>query len=73
VKVEADTQSALRGAQHAAVRMHPLSGPAINMVSVGQDAQADLTTADDFQNTYLRPLRVFNAVIGEIENVWTFL
>jgi hypothetical protein len=53
--------------------MHPLSGPAKTVASVGQDAQADLTAADDFQNTYLKPLRVFNAVIGEIENVWTFL
>ncbi|KIK38627.1 hypothetical protein CY34DRAFT_14919 [Suillus luteus UH-Slu-Lm8-n1] len=68
-EVEADTQSALRDAQQAAKRMHPLSGPAITAASVGQDAQADLDAADGFQDTYLKPLRIFDSVIGEIANV----
>jgi hypothetical protein len=72
-EVEADTQLALQDAQQAAKRMHPLSGPAITVVSVGQDAQADLDTADGFQDTYLKPLRIFDSVIGEITNVWTLL
>ncbi|KAG1846608.1 hypothetical protein DFJ58DRAFT_915374 [Suillus subalutaceus] len=42
VEVEADTQSALRDAHGAAKRIHPLSGP---VMSVGQDAQADLDAA----------------------------
>jgi hypothetical protein len=69
-EVEADTQSTLRDAQRAAKRMHPLSGPAITAASVGQNAQADLDAADGFQDTYLKPLRVFDAVIGGIANVW---
>ncbi|KIK32150.1 hypothetical protein CY34DRAFT_19251, partial [Suillus luteus UH-Slu-Lm8-n1] len=75
-EVEADPQSALRDAQPAlqdaqpaASRMHPLSGPAITVTSVGKDAQADLDAADGFQDTYLQPLRIFDAVIGEIANV----
>jgi hypothetical protein len=43
------------------------------MASVGQDAQADLDAADGFQDTYLKPLRIFDSVIGEIANVWTLL
>jgi hypothetical protein len=72
-KEEADTQLALRGAQQAAKRMHPLSEPAITVASAGQDAQADLNAADDFQDTYLKPLRIFDDVIGEIADVWTLL
>jgi hypothetical protein len=73
VEVEVDIPSELRDAQQAARRMHPLSGPAITVASVGQDAQVDLDTADNFQNTYLEPLRIFDAVIGKIADVWTFL
>ncbi|KIK32142.1 hypothetical protein CY34DRAFT_19261 [Suillus luteus UH-Slu-Lm8-n1] len=69
VEVEADPQSALRDAQQAASCMHPLKGPAITVTSVGKDAQADLDAADGFQDTYLKPLRIFDAVIGEIANV----
>ncbi|KAG1837691.1 hypothetical protein DFJ58DRAFT_846337 [Suillus subalutaceus] len=69
VEVEADTQLALQGAQEAAKRIHPLSGPAKRVVSVGQGAQADLHTAQGFQDTYLKPLKIFDTVIGEIANV----
>ncbi|KAG1785209.1 uncharacterized protein HD556DRAFT_1450960 [Suillus plorans] len=66
VEVEADTQLALWDAQQAARCMHPLSGPAITVASVGQDTQADLDAADGYQDAYLEPLRIFDAVIGEI-------
>ncbi|KAG1859617.1 hypothetical protein DFJ58DRAFT_286078 [Suillus subalutaceus] len=69
VEWEADTQSALRDAQQAVQRMHPLSGPAITVASIGQDAQADLDAADGFQDTYLEPLRIFDDVIGKIADV----
>ncbi|KAG2362669.1 hypothetical protein BDR07DRAFT_1376320 [Suillus spraguei] len=70
VEVEADTRSALRNAQEATKHMHSLSGPVITVASAGQHAQEDLDTADNFQDTYLQPLRIFNTVIGEIANVW---
>jgi hypothetical protein len=69
VEVEADTQSALRDAQEAAKCMHPPLRPAITVVSVDQDVQADLDAADDLQDTYLKPLRIFDNVIGKITNV----
>ncbi|KAG1856405.1 hypothetical protein DFJ58DRAFT_913712 [Suillus subalutaceus] len=69
MEVEADIQSALRDAQEAARHMYPLPGPAITVASVDQDAQADLDVADGFQDTYLKPLRIFDTVIGEIANV----
>lgn len=72
-RTEGGTQSALWDAQQATKRMHPLSGPAIAVASVGQDTQADLDAADGFRDTYLKPLGIFDAVIGEIANVWTLL
>ncbi|KAG2353727.1 hypothetical protein BDR07DRAFT_684513 [Suillus spraguei] len=65
VEMEDDTQSTLQDAQESAKRMHPLTGPAINY----QDAQADLNTVGMFQDTYLKPLRMFNEVIGKIVDV----
>jgi hypothetical protein len=73
VEVEADIQSELRDTRQAAQRMHPLSGPAMTAASVGQDAQGDLDTADGFQDTYLKPLRIFDDVIGKIADVWTLI
>ncbi|KAG2364435.1 hypothetical protein BDR07DRAFT_1375105 [Suillus spraguei] len=69
VEVEVHTQSALQDARHATKRMHPLSGSAITAVSVDKNAQADVNAADSFQDTYLKPLRIFDAVISEIANV----
>ncbi|KAG2112048.1 uncharacterized protein F5147DRAFT_771606 [Suillus discolor] len=68
-RTEGGTQLALWDAQQATKCMHPLSGPAIAVTSVGQDTQVDLDAADGFQDTYLKPLRIFDAVIGEIVNV----
>jgi hypothetical protein len=53
--------------------MHPLSGPAITVASAGQDAQENLEAAGNFQDTYLKPLRVFDDVIGRIADVRTLL
>jgi hypothetical protein len=72
-EVEADLQSVIRDTQQAAKRIHPLSGPAITVASAGQDAQAEFNAVDDFQDTYLKPLRIFDTVIGEIADVWTLL
>ncbi|KAG2141151.1 uncharacterized protein EDB93DRAFT_639803 [Suillus bovinus] len=69
VKPEPDIQSALRDAQDATKHMHSLPGPAITVASAGQNAQADLDTAGKFEDTYLKPLKIFDTVIGEIANV----
>ncbi|KAG1861063.1 hypothetical protein C8R48DRAFT_801715 [Suillus tomentosus] len=69
VKVEDDVQSVLRDAQGATEHMHSLSGHAITVASAGKDAQEDLDTAGEFGDTYLKPLKIFDAVIGEIANL----
>ncbi|KAG2340650.1 WD40 repeat-like protein [Suillus weaverae] len=69
VEVEAVTQSALQEAQEAAKRIHPLPGPVITVASAGQDAQTKLDVAYNFQDTYLKPLRIFDSVIGGIADV----
>ncbi|KAG2336413.1 hypothetical protein BDR05DRAFT_1005889 [Suillus weaverae] len=66
---EANIQSALQDAQEAAKRIHPLAGRAITVVSVAQDAPADLDAGYNFQNKYLKLLRIFDSVIGEIADV----
>ncbi|KAG2143439.1 uncharacterized protein EDB93DRAFT_1105281 [Suillus bovinus] len=69
IEVEAESQSALQHAQQSARQMHSLSGRVITVTSAAQDAQADLTAADGFQDTYLKPLKIFDDVIGKIANV----
>ncbi|KAG2338716.1 hypothetical protein BDR05DRAFT_1041822 [Suillus weaverae] len=69
VEEEANTQSALQDAQEAAKLIHPLSGPAITVASYAQDAPADLDAAYTFQDTCLKPLRIFDSVIGELANL----
>ncbi|KAG2104099.1 WD40-repeat-containing domain protein [Suillus discolor] len=66
---EADPKSALRDAQQGGDSMVPLSGPATTAASVGQGAQGDLDTAGNFQDTYLKPLRIFDDVIGQIADL----
>ncbi|KAG2102842.1 uncharacterized protein F5147DRAFT_654925 [Suillus discolor] len=67
--VEADTQSAVQDAQQSANCMHPLLGPAITAASVVKGAQEDLDDADSLQETYLKPLRIFDDVIGKIADL----
>ncbi|KAG2362066.1 hypothetical protein BDR07DRAFT_1074184 [Suillus spraguei] len=55
----------LEDAPESAKRMRPLSGPAMT----GQDADVDLDTADSLQDTYLKPLRIFDDVIGKLADV----
>ncbi|KAG2048459.1 hypothetical protein BDR06DRAFT_976024 [Suillus hirtellus] len=69
VKVKDDVQSVLWGAQDAMEHMHLLSGRA---ASPGKEAQEDLHTAGKFGDTHLKPLKIFDAVIGEIADVWAF-
>ncbi|KAG2357399.1 hypothetical protein BDR07DRAFT_372647 [Suillus spraguei] len=69
VEVEANTLSTLLETQEATKYMHPLFGPAISVDSALQGAQEDLNTVDSFQDTYLKPLRIFDDVIGKLADV----
>ncbi|KAG1807568.1 hypothetical protein EV424DRAFT_230934 [Suillus variegatus] len=61
-----DPQLALRDVNEAAKGMNLLSGPAASGISAAQNAPADACT---FEDTYLRPLKIFDAVIGKLANV----
>lgn len=69
VEAEANAQLALHGAQEADKHMHSLSGPGVAVGSVLQNAQGDLDALDNFEDTYLQPLKIFEAVIGAIADV----
>ncbi|KAG2366505.1 hypothetical protein BDR07DRAFT_1373616 [Suillus spraguei] len=68
VGVEA-VPSVLQDAQEVASHMHSLSEPATGIVSDVQGAQQGLDSLDNFQDTYLKPLKIFDTVIAEIANV----
>ncbi|KIK42083.1 hypothetical protein CY34DRAFT_12587 [Suillus luteus UH-Slu-Lm8-n1] len=68
VEVEANAQSSLHGAQEAEQRIHSLPEAGTTVASVLQGAQEDLDVLDNFEETYLKPLKIFDAVIGEISN-----
>jgi hypothetical protein len=69
VELEANTQLALQGAQEAEQRMRSLPEPETTVASVLQGAQEDLDVLGNFEETYLQPLKIFDAVIGEISDV----
>jgi hypothetical protein len=69
VKAEANTQLALQDAQEAEKHMHSLSEHETTVVSVLQSTQKDLDAIDNFEDTYLKPLQIFDVVIGEIADV----
>ncbi|KAG1843728.1 hypothetical protein C8R48DRAFT_765436 [Suillus tomentosus] len=62
-------KSALREANEAAKGMNSLSGRVTSGLSVAQNAPADLEDACKFGDTYLRPLRIFDSVIGKLADV----
>jgi hypothetical protein len=66
VEMDVNIQAALRDAQEAVTHMHPLSGPATTVMSADQDAQEDLDAAEDSQDAYIKPLRIFTDMIGRI-------
>jgi hypothetical protein len=61
----------LRGAREGAESMGLLRGPVTAGASAANNALGDLATADDFQTTYIQPLRIFGTVTGNLANVWT--
>ncbi|KAG1858945.1 hypothetical protein DFJ58DRAFT_913189, partial [Suillus subalutaceus] len=67
-----DTQSVdaeLRGARERMKNMRLLGGHATSVASAAKDGPKDLDAADNFQTTYLQPLRIFDTVIRDLANV----
>ncbi|KAG2362635.1 hypothetical protein BDR07DRAFT_1376376 [Suillus spraguei] len=64
----ADTKLAPQDAQEAAKHMHPLSRPAITVISGLKGVQEDLDAVDSFEDTYLKPLKIFNTVITKVHS-----
>ncbi|KAG1859352.1 hypothetical protein DFJ58DRAFT_288712 [Suillus subalutaceus] len=67
----ADLQPAIRDAEEAVKGINLLSGPVTSGVSAAQNAPADLEDAYNFEETYLRPLKIFDTVIGTLTDVRT--
>jgi hypothetical protein len=53
--------------------MRPLGEHATSAASVADNASADLAAADNFETTYLQPLKIINDVLEKISDVWTIL
>jgi hypothetical protein len=60
----------LRSASDGIYSMGLLGRPAASVTSTANNAPAGLTAADDFQTTYLQPLKIFDTAIEKIANVW---
>ncbi|KAG1853965.1 hypothetical protein F4604DRAFT_2043226 [Suillus subluteus] len=72
VKQGADPQSvdtALQDALDAADQMNALWGPARSVASAGQYPPETLDDMDNIETTCLQPLRIFDTVIGKVEEV----
>jgi hypothetical protein len=67
--IDAELQDAYDGTQS----MGLLGRHATSITSVANNAPAALAAADDFQTSYLQPLKIFDAAIEKIANVWAAL
>ncbi|KAG2118697.1 uncharacterized protein F5147DRAFT_832558 [Suillus discolor] len=63
--VDAELQRACDGTQN----MRSLGKHGTSMASAVDNAPADLTVADDFETTYLQPLKIIDAVLEKITDV----
>ncbi|KAG2029149.1 hypothetical protein BDR03DRAFT_1096314 [Suillus americanus] len=59
----------LRDAREGMESMRLLGKHSTAVASTAKDGPKDLDAADNFQTTYLQPLRVFDTVIGDLANV----
>ncbi|KAG2136356.1 uncharacterized protein EDB93DRAFT_1231725, partial [Suillus bovinus] len=64
-----DPKSALQHAKEAVKGMKSLSKPVRSVVSTTQNAPAGLEDAYNFQDTYLKPLKIFDSVIEKLADV----
>jgi hypothetical protein len=67
--VDAELQRACDGAEN----MKLLGGHATSVASAAKNAPADLAAAGHFETTYLKPIKIINAVLDKISDVWTIL
>jgi hypothetical protein len=63
----------LQGARDGIQSVGLLGKHAISMASVGVNAPADLDAVDGFETTYLQPLKIVDAVLEKIANVWVMI
>jgi hypothetical protein len=61
--------TALRNARDAADQMNTRLEPPGLVASEGQNGLADLDKTDNFEATYLKPLKIFDSVIGTLADV----
>lgn len=65
--VDAELQGAYDGTQNI------LLGKRDSMASAADNAPAGLATADDFETTYLQPLKIIDGVLEKIADVWAII
>jgi hypothetical protein len=63
----------LRGAHEGMESMKLLGGHFLSVASAAKGGPEYLRAADNFQTTYLQPLRIFNNLIEDLANVWATL
>lgn len=59
----------VQAAREAADNINPLGGRVEKVMLTAKDGPANLDTADNFSDTYLKPLKIFNSMIDTIANV----
>ncbi|KAG1902624.1 uncharacterized protein F5891DRAFT_1215023 [Suillus fuscotomentosus] len=63
----------LQGACDNTQRMRLLGKHATSMASTASNVPVDLAAAEDFETTYLQPLKIINGVLEKIADVWAIL
>jgi hypothetical protein len=63
----------LQGARDGTQNMGLLNRHATSMASAAANAPAGLAAEDDFETTYLQPLKVIDVVLEKIADVWAIL
>jgi hypothetical protein len=65
--------AALQRARQGTESMRLLGGHATSVASAANNAPADLAAADDFEATYLQPLKIIDTVLEKITDVCAIL
>jgi hypothetical protein len=63
----------LQGARDGMQNMGLLGRHATSMASAAVSAPAGLAAEDDFETTYLQPLKVIDVVLEKVADVWAIL
>jgi hypothetical protein len=63
----------LRDAREGMESMRQLGKHTTAVASAAKDGPKDLDAAYNLQTTYLKSLRIFDSVVGELANVWATL